>query len=500
MAGPRFTFTSLGTQQPQTYLTAFNDAGQAVGYYVAEDGGLVGVVIPGGTTIAVSGASDVAPAAINASGVIVGSYYSPSVSGGGFIDSAGTITMFNVPGGGEASPVAINAAGQIAGNFEVSSSQEDGFIDTAGTFATIDVTGSTNVDVAALNASGQVAGSYRTASGETLGLLDSAGTITTFDPAGSTFVQVAGLNDAGEIVGTFTDGSDDEHGFIDDDGTITTLDISGATDTSLAGINDFGEIIGNDTAGSADQAFVDISGVVTPLVDPDNEIDSHGTYSPGPIFAVAINSAGEVLGSYRDAFDYPENFIATPCFSAGTSIATGEGWLPVQDLRAGDRVASALGGTVPVKWMGHREVDCRRHPQPQDVWPVRVRAGAFGPRCPLRDLFLSPDHAVFTDGVLIPIRYLLNGGTVAQIPVERATYWHVELPQHGVLLAEGLPCESYLDTGNRGAFANAELPVQAHPDFARGVWAKRGCAPLVLSGPRLTQTKERLIARLTCLG
>src|SRR5208283_3219127 len=45
------------------------------------------------------------------------------------------------------------------------------------------------------------------------------------------------------------------------------------------------------------------------------------------------------------------------------------------------------------------------------------------------------------------------------------TYWHVELDRHEVLLAEGLQVESYLDTGNRNAFANAEGFVELHPDF-----------------------------------
>jgi hypothetical protein len=33
-----------------------------------------------------------------------------------------------------------------------------------------------------------------------------------------------------------------------------------------------------------------------------------------------------------------------------------------------------------------------------------------------------------------------------------ADYVHVELDRHDILLAEGLPAESYLDTGNRAAF------------------------------------------------
>jgi hypothetical protein len=56
--------------------------------------------------------------------------------------------------------------------------------------------------------------------------------------------------------------------------------------------------------------------------------------------------------------------------------------------------------------------------------------------------------------VLIPIRYLVNGASVVQELFGTVTYWHVEVHRHEVLLAEGLPAESYLDTGNRSAFAN----------------------------------------------
>jgi hypothetical protein len=42
--------------------------------------------------------------------------------------------------------------------------------------------------------------------------------------------------------------------------------------------------------------------------------------------------------------------------------------------------------------------------------------------------------------------------------VEEVTYYHVELATHDVILADGLPCESYLDTGNRAAFEGGEAP------------------------------------------
>jgi hypothetical protein len=134
------------------------------------------------------------------------------------------------------------------------------------------------------------------------------------------------------------------------------------------------------------------------------------------------------------------------------------------------------------------------------VAPVRVRADAFGPGQPHRDLVLSPDHAVKVGEALIPIRYLLNGATVAQEFVPRVAYFHVELDPHDVILAEGLPCESYLDTGNRGAFAGQPGPMRLVPDFARDVWAKQGCLPLVLAGPAMVAEKRRLLARARAMG
>ena len=190
----------------------------------------------------------------------------------------------------------------------------------------------------------------------------------------------------------------------------------------------------------------------------------------------------------------------TACFATGTRIATTRGEVAVERLRVGDNVLGPDGSAQPAIWLGHRRVDCHRHPRPHDVWPVCVQAGAFAPGVPSRDLFLSPDHAVFADGVLIPVRYLINGRTIAQVKRASVTYWHVELPQHGVLLAEGLPAESYLDTGNRAAFVGGGPALHLHPDFARQVWDARGCAPLLLDGPLVQVVRARLFDRAEALG
>ena len=192
------------------------------------------------------------------------------------------------------------------------------------------------------------------------------------------------------------------------------------------------------------------------------------------------------------------------CFAGGTGIDTARGRVAVENLAVGDQVRTASGELVGVQWTGHREVDCARHPRGQDVWPVRVVRDAFAPGLPERDLLLSPDHAVFVAGaaagVLIPVRYLINGATIRQEAVARVTYWHVELPRHDVLLAEGLPAESYLDTGNRSAFAGQSGAMQLHPDFARRVWETAACARLVVAGAELAAVRAMLLAQARMLG
>jgi hypothetical protein len=141
-------------------------------------------------------------------------------------------------------------------------------------------------------------------------------------------------------------------------------------------------------------------------------------------------------------------------------------------------------------------VDCGRHSEPSKVWPVRVSAHAFGPRAPTRDLVLSPDHAVFVDGSLIPIKHLINGKTIVQERWDTVIYYHVELAEHDVLLAEGLPVESYLENGDRGVFDNAGGVIALYPDFGMRRWEAFGCAPLVLTGAKLDAVVARVNARV----
>jgi hypothetical protein len=196
------------------------------------------------------------------------------------------------------------------------------------------------------------------------------------------------------------------------------------------------------------------------------------------------------------------------CFAAGTRIATADGETPVEDLAEGDLVVTLSGADrtlAPVTWIGYRRVDLAAHPRRELVAPVRIQRGAFGDNMPHTDLAVSPDHALFVDGKLVVARLLINGMTITQdLDVRAVEYYHVELPQHAILLAEGLPAESYLDTGNRAMFSNAGLALVLHPDFApsQGIstWADDSCAPLVTTAAEVEPIWRQLAQRAEALG
>jgi hypothetical protein len=197
-----------------------------------------------------------------------------------------------------------------------------------------------------------------------------------------------------------------------------------------------------------------------------------------------------------------------PCYLAGTRVLTERGEVAVEALVEGDRIVTLEGDARvlrPVVWIGQRRLELRQHPQPNLVAPIRIRQDAFGHRLPHRDLLVSPDHCLFVGGRLIPAKLLINDMTVVQErEVAAVHYYHVELDRHAVMLAEGLPAESYLDTGNRAMFANAGLALVLHPDFAVNThlkcWETDACAPLTVAPDAVKPVWQSLADRAETLG
>ncbi len=185
--------------------------------------------------------------------------------------------------------------------------------------------------------------------------------------------------------------------------------------------------------------------------------------------------------------------IEVPCFCRGTLIRTARGEVAVEDLVVGDLVCTVLDGAVrerPVRWIGRRSYVGRFLAANPSVHPVRFRAGSLGEGLPRRDLLVSPEHAMFLDGVLVPAHLLATGGTIVrERGLERVDYFHVELDAHDVLLAEGAASESFLDDDSRGAFHNASEFALLYPDAPE---AGAFCAPRVTEGYQLEAIRQRL--------
>ena len=193
------------------------------------------------------------------------------------------------------------------------------------------------------------------------------------------------------------------------------------------------------------------------------------------------------------------------CFASGTRIRAvrrrGIEDVAVESLAVGDLVVTALGAHRPIRWLGHRAIDYRRHPRPSEVMPVRIVAHAFGAERPARDLYVSPGHSICVDvmgQVLIPASALVDGAAVTQVEVDKVTYWHVELDSHDILIADGLPAESYLAMGNRSFFAESDVvalgaaPDGGHSDILVERTHAAFCRPFHAHGSVVEAVRARL--------
>ena len=175
------------------------------------------------------------------------------------------------------------------------------------------------------------------------------------------------------------------------------------------------------------------------------------------------------LGTYLITLGLTEivknlNFGAE-CFLAGTHILTDKGEVTVENLQIGDKVRTANGQLELIKWVGRQTIKPNQAINPLRNYPVLVKAGALGNNLPHRDLYVSPDHSLFVDGLLINAGALVNDISILKTtPTETFTYYHVELENHCLLIAEGTAAESYLpQKENRDEYDNAAEYEDLYP-------------------------------------
>ena len=184
----------------------------------------------------------------------------------------------------------------------------------------------------------------------------------------------------------------------------------------------------------------------------------------------------------------------TPCYCAGTLILTECGEAPVEALAIGDKVITTLRAARPIKWIGRRSYAGRFVMGRKDILPVCIKAGALDDNVPRRDLWISPHHAMYLEGVLIEAKDLVNGVSIVQAErAEKVEYFHVELETHDVIVAEGALSESFIDDDDRFMFHNAHEYRVLYPAAIQTV--ARYCAQRLDEGYEVEAVRRRIALR-----
>lgn len=178
----------------------------------------------------------------------------------------------------------------------------------------------------------------------------------------------------------------------------------------------------------------------------------------------------------------------TVCFAGGTHILTTEGEIPVEELAPGDLAISPAGSAAKITWLGSYGVDLKASVDRAHLSPIKIMRNALSDGVPHRDLFLSGHHGLFIDGVIIPVRLLVNDlSIVRDDTLDSVVYWHIELLRHGFVVAEGAAAESYLEWRNRSYFTfSLGSPKRGPSPFA---------APYALGGDVVDAASRRLRVR-----
>jgi hypothetical protein len=263
------------------------------------------------------------------------------------------------------------------------------------------------------------------------------------------------------------------NGFDNAKDSISFTDLSDLSPVKSYTIMDSGtsQVITSYDTNGTEIASVTVSGLNFPT----------GTYQVAGSGPMTVSEDGSTLKMTAEA--------SAACFLAGTRIRTKRGDVPVERLQAGDMVLTLFCGFRPVKAMQSRRYAPARATRPEKILPIRIMQGALGQNVPERDLYVSPDHAIYFDGVLIPAQLLVNGESIIQTsPAGTLVYFHIELDPHQVIFAEGAAAESYLDIGIPGYFRERNV-FSLFPAAAPKTW-EDACAPLLLTGPELKRIQD----------
>ena len=179
------------------------------------------------------------------------------------------------------------------------------------------------------------------------------------------------------------------------------------------------------------------------------------------------------------------------CFLKGTTIRTAAGDRKIEDLAVGDLLPTVFGGTCAIQWIGSYLCKSdQAKPRVKDALPVRIACSALGPNTPHADLYVTQEHALLIDGVLVTAGSLINGTTITLYTASEHNeleFFHIKLTRPNAIYAEGVPCETLRNFGEN-AVNFAEYLRRYGPPATQEV----PCAPLLSCTGARREIKSRL--------
>ena len=185
-----------------------------------------------------------------------------------------------------------------------------------------------------------------------------------------------------------------------------------------------------------------------------------------------LDGHGKVVGSM--AFSNIEKVL--PCFTPGTRIMTDRGEVAVETLVAGDLVRTLDHRLQPLRWVGKRVLSLADLIVAPRLRPVRIAAGALGPRLPERDMMVSPQHRILVEGsraemlfgeaeVLVAASDLAGLDGVEPAFPYGVSYIHLLFDAHELVQADGIWTESFQPAGRTLAAMDATQRAEVEALF-----------------------------------
>ncbi|MFO1138372.1 MAG: Hint domain-containing protein [Paracoccus sp. (in: a-proteobacteria)] len=238
----------------------------------------------------------------------------------------------------------------------------------------------------------------------------------------------------------------------------------------------------NDTAGHIGGSVAGVAALWDGATGALNQQASGFLYTHSPLPTTAPDNYTVTQSLLNDIVHAPKYDVLLSdlhnCFLAGTLIATPDGEVPAESLRAGDLVLTRDHGAQPLVWATARRITPEALDRAPDKRPIRIEQGALGEGLPRRAVEVSAQHRVMVrhDGAeyLISARHLMMAGAPG-VSARRANdgfaLIHIAFADHQIVLAEGAAMESFL-TGPQAVRA-LSLPQRlslfaAFPDLAQG--------------------------------